>query len=91
MPWRLAEGVLFDLTSLSEKRMIEKDGKEMGWYWLVPGQTIDSVTHRYNILQREEKATIPSWKGSGWRLVDDVPATVQPENIPNHDRRHFRR
>ena len=70
---RMGEGVEFTLTSLTEQN---GQGR-----WFVPAQNYDAITRRYDIIDREPEATIPSSQG-GWRLVDELPDTVQPSGIP---------
>ena len=73
---QMAEGAEFTLTSLSEKN---DQGR-----WFVPAQNFDAITHRYDMLERQWEAIVPSWQG-GWCLVDELPDTDELSGIPMSD------
>ena len=54
---RMGEGVEFTLTSLSET---DVQGR-----WFVPAQNFGAITRRYDVLERQREAIVPSWAG-GW-------------------------
>ena len=70
---QMAAGVEFTLTSLSEKN---GQGR-----WFVPAQNFDAITHKYDMMERQPEAIVPSWQG-GWRLVDKLPDTDELSGIP---------
>ena len=72
----MGEGVEFTLTSLSEKN---DQGR-----WFVPAQNFDATTRRYDLLERQPEAIVPSWQG-GWCLVDELPDTDELSGIPMSD------
>ena len=73
---RVAEGVEFTLTSLSEKDDLGR--------WLVPAQNYHTITRRHDVMKRQWKALVPSsW--DGWRLVDKLPGTDDLSGIPMSD------
>ena len=75
---RMAQGVEFTLTSLSE----QNQGR-----WFVPAQCYAAITHRGDMLERQRDAIKPSWEG--WMAFGrQTPGHGRAVRDP-HVRRHF--